>query len=320
VAASLATATKFNGVPLVLVVAAVGAVRGPWLTRALRAGGSLAVGLLPSAYWLLSAREGRIGRPPDGLRSAITELGSSMSAMLASPSWPSLVRSALVLGTCVALVVTLSAALRNEHTRARLARLAPALCVAVLMILQLVFTRGFVDRNVQVNGRQMALVHLLIAMTVIGLAAITVQRRVLTQIWAGVLALAAVWAGAVPVGRLVVDPLPPARTDDVVTVVSSIPREQVVFTNAPDLVYQATGRSAHLVPCPTNFFSGLSRIEYEREVAELAELVRSGEGSIILFDVWLGRPGECGNIEAIRRQPSLQVDEENGSTVISAVN
>ena len=61
----------------------------------------------------------------------------------------------------------------------------------------------------------------------------------------------------------------------------------LVFSNAPDSVWRDSGRATAMVPCRIEWFSGAPNDDFDEQVDELVDLVRSGEAAVVVGPAFL---------------------------------
>lgn len=317
--ATLSTATKFNGLAFVLLVSVIGALCGTRRERLVRGLGSLSMGVLPSVFWMAAARREGPQPIPNGVAAALDSLVDGVSSMVAPASWPRV--AAIVYASWLAWILTIALIriIRARCDQRSLRQTAIPAALGALMVLQLVITRAFVDQNVRVAGRQMAVVHVLLLLAAVGVAGIAI--RCWPRVVRGILALCllvALIGGAHPLVRLIADPIQPPDNREVAGAIATIPEGHTIFTNIPDVVYQATGRTAHLVPCQTDYFTGLVRARYREEVEELRALIRSEAASVVLVSGLMGRPAECGSTLPFEGESEIVARRNSSNTFIAS--
>ena len=319
-AASAALAVKFLGMAAAVTVLAVAISRGSWRLRTRRLLGCLLVIAVPNVGSLLRAQIGRSSEPETTVGDALVELGEGIAAIFVPGGWSSVWMTAPVALAVAAAALLMMMA--RSPSRSRLVRLAPSFITAALLLAQLVYTRAVVDGNVSLTGRQVQLPHILLLVGVLGaVSSISETNLVGRRVAAGFVATALLLTAATGVGpllKLFADPVSPPDTSEVAELVAEKFDAVRIFTNIPDVVYVASERTAYLVPCETDYFSGAERPEQHAELEELRDLVSSGEAGVLLAHGRLGRASECLASLDLAFEPGVQARRSPGYTVLLA--
>lgn len=320
--ASMALLTKVVGLAAVVVVALV-AVAGAssWWSRVWRLLLCLAVGVVPSLPTMLRATRRRAGPSWNEVGTVTEGLRDGLAELVAPPQAPMIMRLmifGLVVGATV--VALLWIVRRDPGRRPDVVRLAPTGLLALLMLVQLVGSRLFVDRYVSLTGRQLSIVQVLGLVVVLGTLSLGLAAAALRMttvvIVIVVLVTTTLGSGAALVSSIVDPPyfkrsstLPPRA-------LALAERSPNVFSNAPDYVYASTGAGSYLVPCRRDYYSGADRPDFAAEVAELQNLIADGSSSVILVGGRLGTSADCASVFDFLADARLQIQQIDRSTAV----
>lgn len=302
--AAMATGTRLVGVSLAVLVAGVAIWRGPTRHRAAHAVLATSVVLLPAVLVSAGADGGRegplgerlresLGSFAVGLREAVIPLGTA-------PAFSWLVLGGLIVATGLALVHVR----RDGATALELARwLAPG-ALGTLMLAHLVVTRALIDPYVVLVGRQMTVPAVLLLVSFFSVwSAWGRERTATTALMMPVgLTVVTVLLGAPALAAAVREPIEPADLTDVIAAVGEIPPQQSIVSNAPDVVYVASGRSSAMVPCPIDYYSGAPDPDHGRDVQALEQALSEG-AVFVWFGGTFGRAAECLSPDALGPGP-----------------
>lgn len=286
--------TRFVGASVVAAVAAAGVLVVSPRFRVLRAAACSAVAGLPLVVLLPGTSSGRRAPRVERVTGAARELATGLLDATTPPTWPGVVRGAALVLPVGATAAVAVRAWRRDGDGRRLARILLPGIVGAAMVGHLAVAQVTVDSNIALTGRQLAVPLALVATTGLGIwsSAPTARARRGAAAVAMLVATAA-WSG--PFAHALRHPAQPADLTGVARLVGSLPDGAPIFTNAPDVVYQASGRPALLVPCPTDYFTHAPRPSYEREVAELRTLMDDG-AVVLVIEGFLGRAAECARV------------------------
>jgi hypothetical protein len=299
---SLATATRFLGVAMVLTVAIAAMAWGPArrAARLVAAGGALAIGVLPTAIVVL-VNEERLhghGHPPTIGSSALAvrQLATGVTQWFVPTTAPTLGRVALLFAVAALLVVAFRAQppafrlLGDDHATRKARPVVVLLAVTYLVV---VFaSRISFDQNVALEGRHLELLWLLVVVIAVDLIASAGHEAGVSGLsrWALSLGAAAVAIAVITPGvrqmptaiRLGYRPELPQPSPGLTAAVRSVPRHTVIFSNLPDGIYEATGRPALMVPCRANYYTHGRNHSYTTDLGQLLTLVRRHRAALVL--------------------------------------
>ena len=222
------------------------------------------VALAPMVTWVAFASHGDVAGRQLSVRfdvSMLLEFG--MTAALSAMAW----------------IAIFSLRTNATHRLGRLAATAAVSCFATLL-----FARIFVDQHTPLDARILSPIGLLGWVTLISLP--TIRERWWNPILLILLALV-FFRGVVDFRDSIKGRDYAAaswRASPTLQAARSLPREAIVFTNAPDVLVLLADRDALLLPRRLDPASGWANEAYAAQMRQMKTLVESGNASIVWFD------------------------------------
>jgi len=299
--AVLASLTRYVGVAVLLAVAWVvyREIRGSAARRLGAAGAVVAAGLAPLVLWF-ARNVGAQGEASDKtLAWHPPSTNAWHNALRSVTNWVVRDNGAtrkVVLVLLVALVVGAAVKGRAVWRRARRGleeRTLPALAAvtAALYLVVLLASRTVLDRNIALDSRQFAAIHLLL---VVGATTAVARARPSPRRW-GAAALGVV--ALISLFRIGADTIPRFPTfvwsgytteawkeSPTLARLRAVPEDVAIVTNAPDPIWLLLGREAFLLPLTTDLYTGRRNVDYRDQLLTLAAHVRRGEARLVFFD------------------------------------
>jgi hypothetical protein len=310
--AACALLTRYVGVAL--VIGGVGVLIGYGRRRrwhgAVEVLAFAAGTLVPVAVWVAWAS----GQPGNGSEGSavlhafdfdyLEQMGHSVVAWFTFPSLSGWAGLAIVAGVGAVLVWALASSREGEPVGATLAPRGRALAVvaasfASAYVLVLLADRSFLDASAQAGRRLLLPLHVVAIVGLLALVRPGATGRVRIVVFSVLAALLAVRVGEAAVwfhdgveaadGRGGFD-APSWHHSPVIDAVSDLPPSVQVYSNGADAIWFLTGRATQTLPARYDQLSGETNPAYPKQLADLAEQVRSRTAVVAYFPSIASRP------------------------------
>jgi hypothetical protein len=322
----LALLTRYAAVATIITIVIVVVVSGAGTLRVRRrdTGIVLAIALLPTLLWTMYNALIRDGRSPRPFRlhpRSISDLFDATSGWFVPPTWPGLVRHA-VLFVAVGLVLYVLTRLRTDpagwpRDAVRLFHLLTIFVVVYVAVI--VATRIFLDVSAPIDARYLAPLQPVMYILVLGAVRYLYDTRPIPQPGLAKLMCVALCLPIVGSGiRATLDtvrdgPVQLTLPAPTLFAVSAIPEDTFIASNSPSHLYATARKNSILVPFHTDALTGARNDNFDAELRELVDVVTERHGVVVivggdsvgLFGGDLALPADFRQFPQLQEQPPL---------------